>query len=30
MRTDALRSGLVPFSVVLTWLAIVPGRSGAG
>ena len=33
MRTDArLRCGalLFLFSVVLAWLALVPGRSGAG
>jgi hypothetical protein len=30
MRTDALRSGLLTASFALTWLAVVPGRSGAG
>jgi hypothetical protein len=31
MRTDALlRSGLLTVSVALSWLAVVPGRSGAG
>ena len=31
MRTDALlRSGLLTASVAFGWLAVVPGRSGAG
>ena len=31
MRTDALlRSGLLSAGVALGWLAVVPGRSGAG
>ena len=31
MRKDALlRPGLLTVSVVLCWLAVVPGRSGAG
>jgi hypothetical protein len=31
MRKDALlRTGLLTVSVVLGWLAVVPGRSGAG
>jgi hypothetical protein len=31
MRTDALlRLGLLTVSVILGWLAVVPGRSGAG
>jgi hypothetical protein len=30
MRKDALRVGLLTTSFALTWLAVVPGRSGAG
>jgi hypothetical protein len=30
MRMDALRSGLLAVCFAMTWLAIVPGRSGAG
>ena len=31
MRTDALlRTGLLTVSATLGWLAVVPGRSGAG
>jgi hypothetical protein len=30
MRMDALRSGLLAVSVALGWLAVVPGRCGAG
>ena len=30
MRKDALRVGLLTTSFALSWLAIVPGRSGAG
>lgn len=30
MRMDALRLGLLTIGFAFTWLAIVPGRSGAG
>jgi hypothetical protein len=30
MRTDALRSALLAVTVSLGWMAVVPGRSGAG
>jgi len=31
MRTDALlRSGLLTVGAALSWLAVVPGRCGAG
>ena len=30
MRKDALRLGLLSTSFAFTWLAVVPGRSGAG
>lgn len=30
MRRDALRSGLLAIGFAFSWLAVVPGRSGAG